>query len=52
VSLLDLLEDFGGNAAGGAMLLQALEHLALGGEEGLEKLAHFLRGRLLLTSRL
>jgi hypothetical protein len=39
VSGLDLLDDLGRDAAGRAVLFQALEHLAFYREEGLEKLA-------------
>ena len=49
---LDLFEDLGRHAAGRAVLLQALQHPAFGGEEGLEQLAQFLRGDLLLACRM
>src|SRR5947207_3074475 len=52
VPVLDLFEDFGGNAAGCAVLLQALHHLALGRKEGLEKLTDLVGGCLPLASRL
>src|SRR5262249_27248063 len=39
VASLDLLEDLGGNAAGCAVLFEALEHLIFHREEDLEKLA-------------
>src|SRR5262249_19104658 len=52
VPVLDLFEDFGGNTAGCAVLLQSLHHLGLGRKEGLEKLADLIGGRLPLASRL
>ena len=52
VSGPDLLEHFSGDAAGRALLFQALDHLGLGREERLEQFAQFLRLRLLLTGRL
>src|SRR5262249_49193519 len=49
---LDLLENFRRHAAGRTVLLQALQHFAFGGEEGLEQLAQFLRGNLLLAGQM
>jgi hypothetical protein len=47
-----LLENLRGNPAGRAIVLQALDHLGLGRQERLEKLAQFLGRGLLLTGRL